>query len=151
MSNAEPNEPMLEGLLLEHEKLLRKISSWRAETIKYRWMNIVLFMLAKVIVPIGAMTIAMNMIGIVLGAEFLSAGISAVIAVIVTFLASLEAMLNPGAKKRLAFTLHNELDSLENRVNMARISNDVEEIKNALVQADSEMKGLLNHYSQNGY
>jgi len=60
-------------------------------------------------------------------------------------------MLNPGAKKRLAFTLHNELDSLENRMNMARISNNVDDIKVALVEADNEIKKLLNHYSDNGY
>lgn len=151
MKEVGTDDPVLKRLLEEHDKLITKIKKWRTETVWYRWLNILLFMLSKLIVPVGALIVAMNMIGIAFGSQFLSTNISAVIAVVVTLFASLEAMLNPGAKKRLAFTLRNELDSLENKMNMARTSMDVAEVKKALVETDEEMKRLLNHYSENGY
>lgn len=151
MTQLETQDLGLSELLAEHEKLLTKLRRWRSATVKYRWLNIFLFMSAKLIVPFGTLIVAINMISIAKGTALLSSDISAGIAVIVTLFASLEVMLNPGAKKRLAFTLYNELDSLENRMNLARISFDAVEIKEALVDADNEMKKLLNHYSENGY
>src|SRR4051812_32962507 len=108
------------ALLGEYDKLLQRIASWRTETTTYRWFNIVLFMSCKLVVPTGALIIAIDMIAIVVGEPFLNPTVSAVIAVIVTFLASLEAMLNPGSKKRLAFTLNNELGAIEYKLRLAR-------------------------------
>ncbi len=139
------------GLLEEHSKLIKKISKWRSETVMYRWLNIFLFMSCKIFVPTGALVIAVNMISIVLDEALIDSLVSAVIAVVVTFLASLEAMLNPGAKKRLAFTLYNELNSIENRLNITKVSSGNKELEKALIWADEETKRLLNHYADNGY
>ncbi len=117
----------------------------------YRWLNIFLFMSCKIFVPTGALVIAVNMISIVLDEALIDSLVSAVIAVVVTFLASLEAMLNPGAKKRLAFTLYNELNSIENRLNITKVSSGNKELEKALIWADEETKRLLNHYADNGY
>jgi hypothetical protein len=138
-------------LLLEHEKLLKKIAQWRLATVWYRWLNICVFMTCKLFVPTAALVVAVNMISIVLDKQLIDSFTSSVIAIIVTFLASLEAMLNPGAKKRLAFTLYNELNSIENKLNIARISNNNESLREKLIWADDEIKRLLNHYSENGY
>lgn len=139
------------GLLEEHSKLIKKISKWRSETVMYRWLNIFFFMSCKIFVPTGALVIAVNMISIVLDEALIDSLVSAVIAVVVTFLASLEAMLNPGAKKRLAFTLYNELNSIENRLNITKVSSGNKELEKALLWADEETKRLLNHYADNGY
>lgn len=139
------------SLLQEHEKLLKKLGKWRSETVMYRWLNIFFFMICKIFVPTGALIIAVNMISIVLDKALIDSFASAVIAVAVTFLASLEAMLNPGAKKRLAFTLYNELNSIENILNIRKISRDNAELEKALLWADGEIKRLLNHYSDSGY
>ncbi|MDR3410743.1 MAG: hypothetical protein P4L87_07340 [Formivibrio sp.] len=139
------------GLLVEHEKLLRRLALWRSETTMYRWLNIFFFMSCKIIVPTGALVVAINMISIVMSKPLLSDTTSAVIAIVVTFLASLEAMLNPGAKKRLAFTLNNELSSIEYKLNLAKVSNSNEGLEKTLSWADGELKRLLNNYSENGY
>jgi hypothetical protein len=139
------------ALLLEHEKLLKKVTKWRLATVWYRWMNILIFMNCKLIVPTGALIVAVNMISIVLDKPLISSFNSSVIAIIVTFLASIEAMLNPGAKKRLAFTLYNELNSIENKLNIAKLSSENDTLQNKLVWADDEIKKLVNHYADNGY
>ena len=139
------------GLLEEHDKIQQKISQWRSETVRYRWLNILLFMGCKIIVPVGALIVAINMIAIVLDKPLIDSYASAVIAVVVTLFASMEAMLNPGAKKRLAFTLYNELGSIENRLNISRISDNNKTLRKNLIDADAEFKQLLNHYSENGY
>jgi len=139
------------ALICEHERLLKRVAAWRTETATYRWLNIVFFMLCKLVVPTGALIVAIDMIGIVVGEPFLKPTAAAVIAVIVTFLASLEAMLNPGAKKRLAFCLNNELASIEYKLCLARISDTDEELQKSLSWANDELKRLLNHYSENGY
>jgi hypothetical protein len=138
-------------LLLEHEKLLVKINRWRSATLWYRWLNIFVFMTCKLFVPTAALIVAVNMVSIVLDKQLIGSYTSSVIAIVVTFLASVEAMLNPGAKKRLAFTLYNELNSIENKLNIARISENNEDLKAKLIWADEEIKRLLNHYSENGY
>jgi len=38
-------------------------------------------------------------------------------------------MLNPGAKKRLAFTLNNELSSIEYKLSLARISSAIRNVR----------------------
>ena len=139
------------ALLVEHGKILKKLGKWRTETIAYRWLNIFFFMLCKVLVPTGALIVAVNMISIVLDKPLINNFGSSVIAIVVTFLASLEAMLNPGGKKRLAFVLYNELNSIENKLNISKISGGNEELREALIWADGEIKRLLNHYADNGY
>jgi hypothetical protein len=139
------------GLLHEYEKLLKKLATWRLNTILYRWMNIFMFLICKLLVPTGALIIAINMISIVWDKPLINSFYSSIIAIIVTFLASLEAMLNPGAKKRLAFTLHNELSSIENKLNIAKLSSDDAKLRAKLIWADEEIKRLLNHYADNGY
>lgn len=91
------------------------------------------------------------MVSEVLNRPLIASKTSAAIAIGVTFLASLEAMLNPSAKKRLAFTLNNELNSLENKLNITRFGSTDEELEKALLSADVEIKRLLNHYAENGY
>jgi hypothetical protein len=140
-----------EALILEHNKLLKKLNSWRKETLMYRWLNIIYFLACKLLIPTGALIVAINMISIVLEKALIGNFASAILATIVTFLASLEAMLNPGAKKRLAFTLYNELGSIENKLNIAKISSSNEELEKKLLWADDEFKRLLNHYADNGY
>jgi hypothetical protein len=139
------------ALLSEHQKLLKKIATWRSETVAYRWLNIFFFMMCKILVPTGALIVAVNMISLVLDKPIISNFYSAVLAVFVTFLASLEAMLNPGAKKRLAFTLYNELNSIENKLNIAQISSNNDDLQKQLMWVDEEVKRLLNHYADNGY
>ena len=151
MTKHNSEEKLLQGLIVEHEKLLSKIKKWRSETVMYRWLNILMFMASKLIVPIGALIVALNMVAIVFGTQFLSSKLSAWIAIVVTCFASIEAMFNPGAKKRIAFNLHNELDSLENKMNLVLTTNDPDEIRKVLVQTDDDMKRLLNSYSENGY
>ncbi|MGA8498630.1 MAG: hypothetical protein WB764_24310 [Xanthobacteraceae bacterium] len=138
-------------LLLEHEKLLKKIDKWRSATVWYRWLNVFVFMTCKLFVPTAALLVAVNMVSIVLDKQLIDSFTSSLIAIAVTFLASVEAMLNPGAKKRLAFTLYNELNSIENKLNIAKISDSNESFRERLIWADEEMKRLLNHYSENGY
>lgn len=138
-------------LLLEHQKLLERIAKWRLATSVYRWGNVCLFMICKLFVPTAALVVAVNMISIVLDKQIIDSFTSSVIAVVVTFLASVEAMLNPAAKKRLAFTLNNELNSIENKLNIAKISGDDEKLQEKLIWADDEIRRLLNHYSDNGY
>jgi hypothetical protein len=139
------------ALMLEHERLLNKLAKWRSETIAYRFLNVFLFMACKILVPTGALIVAVNMVSVVLDKPIISSFASAILAVAVTFLASLEAMLNPGAKKRLAFTLYNELGLIEDKLNIAKISNDNDELKKKMVWAGEEIKRLLNHYAENGY
>jgi hypothetical protein len=139
------------ALLEEHEKLLVRIQSWRSATATYRWANATLFMLCKLIVPTGALIIAIDMIAIVMKTPLLDTTTSAVIAVVITFLASLEAMLNPGAKKRLAFTLNNELSAIQYKLRLAKISGDNQMLEATMNTANEELKRLLNHYSENGY
>jgi hypothetical protein len=138
-------------LLLEHGKLLKKIDKWRSATVWYRWLNIFVFMTCKLFVPTAALVVAVNMVSIVLDKQLINSFTSSLIAIAVTFLASVEAMLNPGAKKRLAFTLYNELNSIENKLNIAKISDNNEIFREKLIWADEEIKRLLNHYSENGY
>jgi hypothetical protein len=138
-------------LLIEHAKLLKRIQNWRSETMIYRWLNILLFMSCKIVVPVGALIVAIDMISIVMKKNMFSDVTTAVIATTVTVLASLEAMLNPGSKKRLAFTLNNELSSLESKLNLAKISATNNELAGKIVSAEDELKRLLNHYSENGY
>ena len=149
--NASDGTEIRNELLLEHAKLLRKLAKWRSETIAYRWLNIFFFMICKIFVPTGALIVAANMVSIVLDKPLIGSFPSAAIAIAVTFLASLEAMFNPSAKKRLAFTLYNELNSIENKLNISKISSDNDELQKKLIWADEEIKRLLNHYSENGY
>jgi hypothetical protein len=148
---SEPGADNQSGLLLEHEKLLKKIAKWQKATVAYRWANIFLFIACKILVPTGALIIAANMVSIVLAKPLINDWWSAGIAIFVTFLASLEAVLNPGAKKRLAFTLNNELSSIENKLNIAKLTTDRDELTKRLIWADEEIKRLLNNYSENGY
>jgi hypothetical protein len=144
-------EAVRAGLLAEHEKLMKRLAKWRSETTMYRWLNIFFFMSCKIVVPTGALMVAVNMISIVMSKPLFSDTASAAIAIVVTFLASLEAMLNPGSKKRLAFTLNNELSSIEYKLSLAKICDDNPALENSLNWADGEVKRLLNHYSENGY
>lgn len=139
------------ALLIEHEKLLNRISAWCSATSTYRWFNVALFMMCKLIVPTGALIVAIDMIAIVVNRPFLNPIASAVIAVIITFLASLEAMLNPGAKKRLAFTLNNELSSIEHKLRVAKVAESNDELRQTMSAVEADLKKLLNHYSENGY
>jgi len=138
-------------LLLEYERQLKSIAKWRRRAFLYRFLNISLFMTCKLIVPTAALIVAVNMISIVLDKQLISSFWSSIIAAVVTFLASVEAALNPGAKKRLAFALYNELTSIENKLHLTMISNDDEKLREKLAWTDDEMKRLLNHYSENGY
>ncbi len=149
--SAVPEAEVRAALLGELDRLLKKVAKWQKETTLYRLLNIVYFLLCKLLVPTGALIVAVNMVSVVVDKPLMSSIASAAIAITVTFLASLEAMLNPGAKKRLAFTLNNELNSIENKLNIAKISSDNEELKQTLIWADGEIKRLLNHYSENGY
>src|SRR4051812_10275538 len=135
-------------LLAEHDNIVKRIAAWRKETTTYRWLNIVFFMACKLVVPTGAFIIAIDMIGFGMSQPFLKPTLSAAIAVVVTFLASLEAMLNPGAKKRLAFCLNNELGAIEYKLRLVRISGTDAELKKSLLWANDELKRLLNHYSE---
>lgn len=139
------------ALLVELDKLLSKLTVWRRETLMYRWLNIIYFLACKLLIPTGALIVAINMISIVLDKALIDNFHSAVLATVVTFLASLEAMLNPAAKKRLAFTLYNELGSIENKLRIAKISSSNDELQQKLLLADDEFKRLLNHYADNGY
>ena len=139
------------ALVLEQEKLLKTIAKWRSETTAYRWLNIVFFMACKTLVPTGALVVAVNMISIVLDKPIIDSFSSSIIAIAVTFLASLEAMLNPGAKKRLAFVLNNELAAIATNLNLAKLSSNNEELRKKLDWANGEIKRLLNHYADNGY
>lgn len=150
MSSAGADE-IRTALLLEHDKLLARLGSWRSATAFYRGANIVLFLMCKLMVPTGALIVAIEMIATVVATPFLGNVTAAIIAVVITFLASLEAMLNPGAKKRLAFSLNNELASIEYKLRLSRISDGDGELRDALVSTDAELKRLLNHYSENGY
>lgn len=144
-------EEIRTALLLEQDKLLARIRSWRSATAFYRGTNIILYLMCKLLVPTGALVVAIDMIATVVATPFLGNVTAAVIAVFITFLASLEAMLNPGAKKRLAFSLNNELASIEYRLRLSRISDEDNQLREVLISTEAELKRLLNHYSENGY
>jgi hypothetical protein len=148
---AQPQIDVRDGLMAEHRKLLLRIRRWRTASLNYRWGNVVLFMMCKLIVPTGALIVAMDMISILMKRPLLSSEIAAGIAIVVTFFASLEAMLNPGSKKRLAFNLNNELCALEHKVALASIEGTDQELSAALTAANAELRKLLNHYADNGY
>lgn len=147
------NDTAVKRSLLDQEyyNLNKSISKWKAEMFLYRWLNIILFMCCKIIVPTGALIIAINMISIVLGNEIIDSYSASIISVIVTLFASIDAMLNPSAKKRLAFNMGNELRSMQNKLNIEKASLTDSEYADKLIQVNDEFKKVLDHYSENGY
>lgn len=138
-------------LLLQAESLIRQIDKWRSETTAYRWLNIALFMLCKVIVPAGSLVVAANLTASLFATSFINNAISTTIAIVVTVLASMEVLLNPSAKKRIAFTLNNELRELKNCILIEMTSSDEHAIRQKLIESNARLKELLNKYSENGY
>jgi hypothetical protein len=138
-------------LLLQAESLIRQIDKWRAETTAYRWLNIALFMLCKIVVPAGSLVVAANLTASLFATTFINNTTSTVIAIAVTVLASIEVLLNPAAKKRVAFTLNNELRELKNCILIEITSSDEQTIRQKLIESNANLKSLLNKYSENGY
>ncbi|NDV24038.1 hypothetical protein [Desulfovibrio sp. JC022] len=135
----------------EFDYLSKEIATWRKETFFYRWLNILLFWACKVVVPAGALLVAINMVSELVGDGLINTKHASVIAIIVTVMASLEALLNPAAKKRLAFTLNNNLRALEIKINICKNTMCEEEFIKELNKANEHFRDLLNHYSENGY
>lgn len=131
--------------------LIGQIDRWRSETVAYRWLNILLFMSCKIFIPGGSLIVAANLTATLFSVPFIGNIPSTVIATIVTVLAGLEVMLNPSGKKRIAFTLNNELRQLKNSILIELASGDNETIKSTLIDSNRKLKDLLNNYSENGY
>jgi hypothetical protein len=131
--------------------LIGQIDRWRSETAAYRWLNIILFMSCKALIPIGSLVVAANLTATLFATPFLGNLPSTIIAIAVTVLASLEVLLNPSAKKRVAFTLNNELRELKNSILIELATGDSVVIKAQLTEANTKLRDLLNRYSQDGY
>ncbi|WP_316859173.1 hypothetical protein [uncultured Cohaesibacter sp.] len=133
------------------DTIIQQIDRWRRETFAYRWLNIILFMSCKALIPAGSLVVAANLTATLFATAFFDNLTSTIIAIVVTVLATLEVMLNPSAKKRVAFTLNNELTGLKNNIQIELATGDSAGIKAALTDANTKLRDLLNKYSQDGY
>ncbi len=135
----------------ELDRLTRDIAKWRKETFCYRWLNILLFWACKIVVPAGALLVAINMVSGLVSEGLIENKYAAIISIVVTVMASLEALLNPAQKKRLAFSLNNNLRALEISLNISSVEMSEEKFIEELKRANDHFCELLNHYSDNGY
>ncbi len=108
-------------------------------------------MSCKALIPAGSLVVAANLTATLFATAFFDNLTSTIIAIVVTVLATLEVMLNPSAKKRVAFTLNNELTGLKNNIQIELATGDSAGIKAALTDANTKLRDLLNKYSQDGY
>jgi len=132
------------------EDLLNRITRWRKETILYRFGNIFLFLLARVGIPVGAIitgiTIASNsahnknepwlILGIGIG---------------ITILSTLDSILNPWDKKRIAFKKSNELNFLKTELQIKSVNADPKELETLLLSTNERLKKILDDYAESGY
>lgn len=95
--------------------------------------------------------VAINMVSGLVGEGLIENRYAAIISIVVTVMASLEALLNPAQKKRLAFSLNNNLRALEISLNISSVEMNEEKFIEELKRANDHFCELLNHYSDNGY
>ena len=138
---------------IEHElsKLLLEIQEWRDATARYRMWNIILFAFFKVLIPLGSLAVAASAYSQIQGQPLFSPIFTLILAGLVVVLSGLDSILNPGARKRVGFKKNNALRELENRIGIKVLQLNQEERLNLILEANSELKEILDDYAEKGY
>lgn len=131
--------------------LLGRIEDWSSRTWTWRIFNLVIFALIRVFTPIGSFLVAANLLTATHGSPFISDVVMLVIAMLVTVMVGLDSLLNPAAKKRIAFQRNNDLRALEYKLRLQSVGKGDEELRGVLAEANDELRQILNSYVQEGY
>jgi len=74
-----------------------------------------------------------------------------IIAGIVLLLSGLDTILNPGTRKRIGFRIDSALRELQNRLRINAAHLPITELPKLLLEANKELKGILDEYADKGY
>jgi len=135
----------------ELSKLLSEIQQWRKETARYRMWNIILFTFFKVLIPLGSLAVAVSAFSQLQGQPLLSPITTLILAGLVVVLSGLDSILNPRARKRVGFKKNNALRELQNRISINIPQLNPAERLNLILEANSELKEILDDYAEKGY
>ena len=132
-------------------KLLSEIQQWKNATARYRIWNIILFACFKVLIPLGSLAVAASAFSQLQGQPLFSPITTLILAGLVVVLSGLDSILNPGARKRVGFKKNNSLRELENRISINALQLNQEERSNLILEANSELREILDDYAEKGY
>ncbi len=144
-------QPDNERIDQELSKLLSEIKKWKNQAARYRRWNDIQFACFKVLVPLGSLAVAASTFSQLQGQTLFSPITTLILAGLVVVLSGLDSILNPGARKRVGFKTSNALRELENRIGVEALRSGQEELIKLILQANSELKGILDDYADKGY
>lgn len=145
------SSPSNENLRIELDKLRSEILHWKIQSARYRMTNIVLFVIFKVLIPLGSFAVAASAFAQLQGQILFRPVATLIISGIVVLLSGLDSILNPGARKRVGFKTQNALRELENRFGVQAAHVPEDELPNLILEANKELKAILDDYAEKGY
>ncbi|KKL15766.1 hypothetical protein LCGC14_2502300 [marine sediment metagenome] len=140
-----------EKLKAESHKLLSEIHEWQRRATHYRTWNIALFFIFKTLIPLGSLTVAASAFSQLQGGSLLTPAGTLVVSGLVVLLSGLDSILNPAVKKRVGFKKSNALRELENRVSTSVIGMDSTTLPQLILDANKELRVILDDYAEKGY
>ena len=140
-----------EMIAQEFSKLLSEIQDWRGKTVRFRMLNIYMFAGFKVLIPMGSIAVAASAFSQLQGQPLFSPIATLILAGLVVVLSGLDSILNPGARKRVAFKKNNALRELEARIGIKFVQSNEEEQTDLILKGNSELKEILDEYAEKGY
>ncbi|BDU38712.1 hypothetical protein [Vibrio nigripulchritudo] len=132
--------------------LLQRIDRWRLETAAYRAWNIILYLTAKVSIPLISTIIVTNISISTTGDPFISNDSMIILGIIVAVLSSLDSVLNPELQKFRAHMKNIELGKFKEELKI-EWSETVcpKEKATILKKASLNLEASLKHYAREAY
>lgn len=142
------------GSALETTKycLMRRMRFWRYENAAYRSINIVLFLLTRISIPVLSALVALSVHGQTMGNSILTPSQMVWSGVVVIFLSTIDTTIRPAENKQHAFRRIGEMTEMELcfEIEYARASDD--DIKaQVLAKYVSLLKDHLLRYGARGW
>ena len=134
------------------ESLLKRLRTARRHAGCYRFLNILLFDLAKFGIPALSGIVTANLFMAAVNIPFLSRATTIALAILVGVISSVDTIVKPAEKKKMSFKIANRLAHVEETLLFA-LSNSSETnmCLPALQHASDQLKQILNEYADQGW
>jgi hypothetical protein len=141
-----PNNPP------EAEYLLKRLRKARRHAGCYRFLNILLFVLAKFGVPALSAIVTANLFLATMNRAFLGNTTTIVLAILVGVISSVDTIVKPAEKKKMAFKTANRLAHVEETLLLTLSNSPEASIRVPAVQhASDQLKQILDDYADQGW
>jgi hypothetical protein len=133
-------------------ELLRRIEAARRAAVRYRTLNVALFLATKFGVPALSAVVTANLFLSTIQKAFLSDATTMILAIGIIVLSASDTICNPAEKKRMAFKTANRLSHLDQNVRLSLASAPDTAGSLAIIQsATTDLKNLLDEYADRGW